>query len=131
VQFQQNAKGHVKGSRLIVGGGVTPPVELAERFEVYRPVQLALAAGDRVRITAGGQTKDGKHRLANGDLLTIDGFTRNGDLVVDHGWIIDRDFGHLTHGYVATSHASQGDTVNKVFVAIASQRPMSGQPMWP
>ena len=121
VQFQQNAKGYAKGSRLIVGEGVQPPIDLAKRFEVYRPVTLPLAAGDRVRITAGGKTKDGKHRLANGDLLTIDGFTKSGDLVVDHGWIIDRDFGHLTHGYVSTSHASQGDTVDKVFVAIASQ----------
>jgi hypothetical protein len=36
------------------------------------------------------------------------GFTRRGDIIVDHGWVIDRDFGHLTHGYVLTSHASQG-----------------------
>lgn len=121
VQFQQNAKGHVKGSRLIVGEGAKPPVELAERFEVYRPAQLALAPGDRVRITAGGKTKDGRHRLTNGAILTVEGFTRRGDLIVDHGWVIDRDFGHLTHGYVTTSHASQGDTVDKVFVAISSE----------
>jgi hypothetical protein len=121
VQFQQNAKGHVKGSRLIVGDGAKPPVELAERFEVFRPAQLALAPGDRVRITAGGKTKDGQHRLTNGTILTVEGFTRRGDLIVDHGWVIDRDFGHLTHGYVTTSHASQGDTVDKVFVAISSE----------
>ncbi|HVX13339.1 MAG TPA: MobF family relaxase [Pirellulales bacterium] len=121
VQFQQNAKGHAKGSRLIVEEGIKPPVELAERFEVYRPIPLGLARGDRVRITAGGKTKDGKHRLANGAILTVEGFTKRGDLIVDHGWIIDRDFGHLTHGYVTTSHASQGDTVDKVFVAISSE----------
>jgi conjugative relaxase-like TrwC/TraI family protein len=121
VQFQQNARGYKKGSRLIVGDGVTPPTQLAPRFEVYRPVQLALAVGDRVRITAGGKSKDGKHRLSNGSLLTVEGFTKRGDIIVDHGWVIDRDFGHLTHGYVLTSHASQGDTVDKVFVAIASQ----------
>ena len=121
VQFQQNAKGHAKGSRLIVEEGVKPPVDLAERFEVYRPVSLAVARGDRVRITAGGKTKDGKHRLANGAILTVEGFTRRCDLIVDHGWVIDRDFGHLTHGYVVTSHAGQGDTVDKVFVAIASE----------
>ncbi|MBY0513145.1 MAG: hypothetical protein K2P78_04445 [Gemmataceae bacterium] len=39
--------------------------------------------------------------------------------VVDHGWVIDRDFGHLTHGYVVTSHASQGVTVDKVFIGVA------------
>jgi conjugative relaxase-like TrwC/TraI family protein len=121
VQFQQNAKGFKKGSRLIVGEGADVPTALAERFEVYRPMQLALAVGDRVRITAGGQTRDGRHRLTNGSLFTVEGFTKRGDIVVDDGWVIDRDFGHLTHGYVLTSHASQGDTVDKVFVAISSQ----------
>jgi len=121
VQFQQNAKGYVKGTRLVMGEGVKPPVDLASRFEVYKPVPLAVAAGDRLRITAGGKTKDGKHRLANGTLFTVEGFTKQGDLVVDHGWVIDRDFGHLTHGYVTTSHASQGDTVDKVFVSVASE----------
>jgi predicted transcriptional regulator len=121
VQFQQNAPGHKKGSRLVVGEGGNPPTQLAHRFEVYRPVQFTLAVGDRVRITAGGKTKDGKHRLSNGTLLTVEGFTKRGDIIVDGGWVIDRDFGHLTHGYVLTSHASQGDTVDKVFVAIGSQ----------
>ena len=121
LQFQQNAPGHTKGSRLIVGEGVSPPTELANRFEAYRPVQVALAIGDRVRVTAGGKTKDGKHRLNNGALLTVQGFTRRGDIIVDRGWIIDREFRHLSHGYVVTSHSSQGMTVDKVFVGISSQ----------
>jgi conjugative relaxase-like TrwC/TraI family protein len=121
IQFHQNAKGHNKGERLIVGEGVSPPVELANRFELYHATQLALAVGDRVRITAGGKTKDGKHRLNNGALLTVEGFTKRGDIVVDHDWVIDRDFGHLTYGYCVTSHASQGVTVDKVFIGMASE----------
>lgn len=121
IQFHQNCKGFQKGARLIVGEGVTPPIEHANRFEVYRPVQLALAAGDRVRITAGGKTKDGKHRLSNGSLYTLQGFSKRGDIIFDNGWVIDRDFGHLTHGYCTTSHSSQGMTVDKVFVGISSQ----------
>ncbi|HZZ78907.1 MAG TPA: MobF family relaxase [Gemmataceae bacterium] len=121
IQFFQNAIGHKKGTRLIVAENDKPPTELAKRFEAYRPVQLAMAAGDRIRITAGGKTKEGKHRLANGALLTVKGFNKRGDLIVDHDWIIDRDFGHLTHGYAVTSHTSQGETVDKVFVAIASE----------
>jgi len=121
LQFHQNAKGYKKGSRLIVGeGGAEPPTELANRFELYRPTQFALAVGDRVRVTAGGKTKDGK-KLSNGSLLTVQGFNKRGDIIVDHGRVIDRDFGHLTHGYALTSHASQGDTVEKVFVGISSQ----------
>jgi conjugative relaxase-like TrwC/TraI family protein len=121
IQFHQNAKGHNKGERLIVGEGVSPPVELANRFELYHATQLALAVGDRVRITAGGKTKDGKHRLNNGALLTVEGFTKRGDIIVDHDWVIDRDFGHLTYGYCVTSHASQGVTVDKVFIGMASE----------
>ncbi|MBS0261168.1 MAG: relaxase domain-containing protein [Planctomycetes bacterium] len=121
LQFHQNATGHQKGSRQIVEDGMKLPTELANRFEVYRPMQLPLAVGDRVRLTAGGKTKDGEHRLSNGSLLTVQGFTKRGDLIVDHGWIIDRDFGHLSHGYVVTSHASQGVTVDKVFVGVSSE----------
>jgi ATP-dependent exoDNAse (exonuclease V) alpha subunit len=122
LQFHQNAAGgHKKGSRLVVSEGSAVPTEVAKRFEVYRPTQVALAVGDRVRITAGGKTKDGKHRLNNGSLLTVERFTKRGDLVVDHGWVVDRDFGHLTHGYVATSHASQGITVDKVYVGMSSE----------
>lgn len=121
IQFHQNAPGYNKGSRLILRDAAIPPTEFASRFESYRPIQLALAVGERIRITSGGTTKDGKHRLNNGALLTIQGFNRRGDIVVDHGWVIDRDFGHLTHGYVTTSHASQGVTVDKVFVAISSE----------
>lgn len=121
LQFHQNAPGYKKGSRLIVGEGGEPPTGLVKRFEAYRPTQLALAAGDRVRITAGGKTKDGKHRLSNGSLLTVQGINKRGDITVDHGWVIDRDFGHLAHGYVVTSHASQGSTVDKIFVGMSSE----------
>jgi conjugative relaxase-like TrwC/TraI family protein len=121
LQFHQNAPGHKKGSRLTVEDGVEAPTELANRFEVYRPVQLALGVGDRIRLTAGGKTKDSEHRLSNGSLLTVQGFTKRGDVIVDHGWIIDRDFGHMSHGYVVTSHASQGVTVDKVFVGVSSE----------
>jgi hypothetical protein len=68
--------GHQKGSRVVVAGAGALPLRYADRFEVYRPVQLGLAAGDRIRVTAGGKTKDGKHRLSNGSLLTVQGFTR-------------------------------------------------------
>ena len=47
LQFHQNAPGHQKGSRLIVKDEMKLPTALANRFEVYRPVQMALAVGDR------------------------------------------------------------------------------------
>jgi conjugative relaxase-like TrwC/TraI family protein len=128
LQFYQNAPGHRSGSRLIVADGEKPPVQMADRFEVYRPAQLALAAGDRVRVTAGGKSRDGKHRINNGALFTVQGFTQRGDIVVDRGWVIDKEFGHLAAGYVVTSHASQGKTVDKVLIGQSSQSfPASNQ----
>jgi conjugative relaxase-like TrwC/TraI family protein len=121
LQFHQNAPGIKNGSRLVVTEGMTLPVQYADRFEVYRPGQLTLAAGDRILTPANGRTKDGKHRLNNGDLLTLKGFTKRGDLIVDHDWVIAKEFGHIAHGYCVTSQASQGKTVDKVFAGISSE----------
>jgi hypothetical protein len=115
LQYHQNAPGHRRGERL-VAAGQNLPVEQAARYQVYHPSSLQVAVGERLRVTANGKSKDGKHRLDNGDLITVKGFTQQGDIVDDRGWIISRDFGHLTHGYVVTSHASQGRSVDKVLV---------------
>ena len=115
LQFHQNAKGFKNGQRLLVGNQPLP-LDQAARFQAFRPEPIRLAAGDRLRVTANGKTADGRHRLNNGALYTVQGFTAAGDLVVDNGWVIGKDFGHIAHGYVVTSHASQGKTVDKVFI---------------
>jgi ATP-dependent exoDNAse (exonuclease V) alpha subunit len=121
IAFHQNAKGYRKGTRLLLGEKVQAPTQFSSRFEAYRPVPRSLAVGDRIRITAGGKTKDGEHRLSTGSLHTVTGFTPGGDIQIDKKWTLDRDFGHWTHGYVATSHASQGATVDHVIVSISAQ----------
>jgi ATP-dependent exoDNAse (exonuclease V) alpha subunit len=121
LQFHQNAPGQKSGSRLVIAEGQAAPVRYAERFEVYCPTQLTLAVGDRVRITANGKTKDAKHRLSNGALYTVRGFSAGGDPIIDHGWVIAKDWGHLALGYAVTSHSSQGKTVDKVFIGQAAE----------
>jgi ATP-dependent exoDNAse (exonuclease V) alpha subunit len=93
-----------------------PLHELAPRFTVYHSRRIALAAGDLVRITRGGMTADRKHRLNNGAVYRIKGFSKRGDIELANGWVIAKEFGHLAYGYVATSHASQGKTVDRVFI---------------
>jgi hypothetical protein len=76
-----------------------------------------LAAGDKIRITQNGFTRDGKHRLNNGAVYQLKGFTKTGDLKLTNGWLIGKDYGNLAHGYCQTSHVAQSKTVDRVFVA--------------
>lgn len=127
LQFHQHARGYQSGQRVVVTEQALP-LDQAARFQVFRPTTLHLAVGDRVRVTNNGWTRDRKHRLNNGMLLTVKKFTPEGHLVVDKGWVIDRDFGHLSHGYCLTSPAVQGKTVDKVFIGQSSlSHPASGQ----
>lgn len=131
VQWNQNAPGFRRGEKLTVCGrrdgrvqvqdaaGQTRelPLALAERFELYRTGSLDLAAGDRVRITRNGATAgSAPHRLNNGDMLTVAGFTPSGDLIDQRGWVIPANYGHLAPG-ILTSHASQGMEADVVLVA--------------
>lgn len=117
--YHQNSKTHGRGDRVTVGDESIPKSE-AWRFQVFHPKALTLSRGDTIRITRNGQTADGEHRLNNGAMYTIKGFTRTGDLILNNKWIIDKDFGFFTHGYVVTSHASQGKTIENVYIGQSS-----------
>lgn len=119
IQFHQNAKGFTKGARLTVGEQPLP-LEESRRYTVFRRATRTLARGDVIRITHNGYTADGKHRLDNGRNFTVKDFDRSGNIVLTNGWTIGRDFGHFTHGYVVTSHGSQGRTVDRVFIGQGS-----------
>jgi hypothetical protein len=139
VQFHQNVKGFKRGDKVEVvardkgvvtvkcGDGREAGLRLtdAERFQVYRPAELDLAAGDLVRITQNGYTtettrtgKSAKARLNNGAVYQVEGFTREGDIRLTNGFLVPKDYGHLAYGYASTSHAAQGKTVDRVFVAM-------------
>lgn len=117
--FHQNAKGHSKGERVTVGDKPLPLGEAA-KFQLFRPNMLKLAAGDVIRVTRNGTTFDGEHRLNNGGTFTVKDFDRKGNIVLTNGWTIDKGFGFLAYGYVATSHSSQGKTVDHVLIAQSS-----------
>ncbi len=136
VQFHQNVKGFQRGERVTVTGrdaqgnvlvtrnGATSssplPLAAAERFQVYRKGNVALGVGDVIRLTQNGQTADRK-RLDNGAVHVITGFTRDGDLRLANGLTLPKDYGHVAHGYTSTSHASQGKTVDKVFISMGRE----------
>jgi conjugative relaxase-like TrwC/TraI family protein len=116
VQFNQNVKGHKRGTRLEVE---SPPPYPASCYEVYRPEALRIAVGDTLRITRNGYA--GKHRLSNGDLLKVKGFSPEGDVIDAKGRVLPKAWGHWAHGYVATSHASQSRTVDHVLISMGKE----------
>lgn len=115
--FHQNAKGFRRGERVRVSDVKRLPLQEKAHYQVFRERSLHLAAGDAIRITHGGVTMNGKHRLNNGDVRTVKSFDEAGNIILDNGWTLSKDFGHFTYGYCETSHASQGKTVQRVFVA--------------
>ena len=148
LEWHQNAKGFKRGEKAVVterGNGVilqkqdgtqTPiPLTQANRFDVYRTREIAIAKGDRIRITKNGAAKVGaqakESRLNNGDIFTVEGFTKEGDLRLGNGKLLPKDWGHLSMGYVDTSYASQGKTVDRVFIAVGNESiPASNQQQW-
>lgn len=117
--FHQNAVGFDRGERMAVGDRSLPASE-ALKYQVFRSGALKVAPGDLIRVTRNGTTADGKHRLNNGSVHSVKGFDPNGNLVLRNGWVIGKDFGFLSQGYVVTSHAAQGRTVDRVLIAESS-----------
>ena len=51
----------------------------------------------------------------------MEGFTRKGDIRLTNGFVVPKHYGGLTKGYVVTSHASQGKTVDVALVALGQE----------
>ncbi len=100
-------------------------LEQTRRFDVSRSRDMAIARGDRVRPTRNGEWKvEGQAKgtkVNNGDILTVEGFTKEGDIRIEGGKIMPKDWGFLNHGYVDTSQASQGKTVDRVFISVGNE----------
>lgn len=96
------------------------PLDQAARFQLFHRDRIRLAAGDRIRITHNGKSVDGKHDLHNGSIFTVKGLDGAGNITLTNGWAIAREFGHFTYGYVVTSQASQGKSVDRVIIGQSS-----------
>lgn len=120
IQFHRNS-GKYKAGERITSAELVQSHFRPEHFSVYRKETIDLAVGDAIRITYSGKTRDGRHKLDNGTLYTIDEFTPGGNIRLNNGWIVDKTFAHLTHGYVTTSFSSQGRTVDRVLISMGRQ----------
>jgi ATP-dependent exoDNAse (exonuclease V) alpha subunit len=147
LEFHQNAKGFKRAEKAVVcqddnglyvqktDGSRTPIPTQTNRFDVFRTREIAIAKGDRIRITKNGEAKvDGQAkgvRLNNGDVFTVEGFTKEGDIRLENGKLLPKNWDHMQLGYVDTSYASQGKTTDRVFISVGNESlPAANQQQW-
>lgn len=135
IQFNQNCPNIARGSMWFVeesdeqkitikddnGKSISLPTENSKRYDVFAKTEIGIAKGDSLRITRNGFDQ-GKKRLDNGDLLEVMSVKTKGDILLRNKlskekYKIKSDFGHLAHAHCITSHASQGKTVDEVFIS--------------
>jgi ATP-dependent exoDNAse (exonuclease V) alpha subunit len=104
-----------KNGHLILQGRSAPidPARCASRFSVYRARNIELCSNDRILI----RRNDRPSGLINGELLTVRKIQKDGTIETHEGKKVSPSFRTFCHGYVVTSHKSQGRTHEKVIVA--------------
>ncbi len=134
VRFHQKAtggfrKGEVYEIRGIEGGvvsiakaGESEPrllnLDAAANYGVFRVEEIGVAIGDRLRLLQNTTSLDGK-RLNNGTVFDVTSIKK--DLMILNGvHRIRLDSGIFDHGYVSTSHSSQGKTAEKIIISQSS-----------
>ena len=79
------------------------------------PRQTELAAGDPILIRRNAR----KLGLINGEVLTCSAVQSDGSILTREGKTLPASFRDFAHGYVVTSHKSQGRTHDQVVIAAA------------
>lgn len=133
IQFNQNMKGVKRGSawtvenvdetNIHINNGneqISVPVTASKKFDVFEDKEIALSLGDKVQITKNGFDKH-RTRLDNGQALQVKSVSKKDGIVLINPvsknlYYLDKDFGHISHAHCITSYASQGKTVDEVFI---------------
>lgn len=136
VQFHKNLGTFKAGSRYNVVGvsdhgkvmlqdeqnkseTIALPLQESVHFEVYQREHIAVAKGDRLRITGNGQSLE-KKALNNGEGYKIKGFTKDGNILLENGQTLNQNYRNFTLGYYRTSHSSQGKDADDLFLIQSS-----------
>lgn len=105
------------------------PFRNLERLTVCRPVEMALAAGDRLQLKANAESCDGKP-LVNGELVTIIKLEPAGHIHLQDGRILPDNFRQFVRGYAVTSYGSQGKTVEHVLFSDSAIKAATNNQQW-
>jgi ATP-dependent exoDNAse (exonuclease V) alpha subunit len=86
---------------------------------VYREQEKAFSQGGRIQFTAPSL----ELKIVNRELGTVDEIASNGEMkiMLDSGKrraLDPKQYAHLDHGYVVTSHSSQGQTADRVLIHV-------------
>lgn len=131
VRFHQNAKsGFRKGDVFaicgiegrdvsIVKAGDSEPrllnLDVAAHYGIFRNEEIGVSVGDKLRLLQNSASFDGK-RLHNGAVYEVTSI-RGETMVLNGRHRVRMDSGLFDHGYVSTSHSSQGKTADKVIIS--------------
>ncbi|WP_442267619.1 MobF family relaxase [Tenacibaculum sp. ZS6-P6] len=92
------------------------PYNTPTHFSVYQKTQTQIAVGDLIRPTENLKSKENT-KINNGTPQKVKGFV-GGDIKLAKGKTLDKNSYHFKHGYVDTSHSSQGKTASDVYISM-------------
>lgn len=104
-----------KKDSVYLEGGKLLPFKKTSSFDVGERKTIEIAKGDKILLRAN----DKKFGLTNGTILNVERIENNGRVVTREGIVIPSEYRQFTHGYVVTSHKSQGKTADHVVIAAA------------
>ena len=90
---------------------------ISSGYDVGIEKEINVALGDRLLVRSNLKPAG----LKNGDLVEVVSFTGTGDISLSDGRTIPAWFRQFSHGYAATSHSSQGKTVDRGIVLMAHE----------
>lgn len=112
--------GSVKNDKVLSTNGREIPLSSSGAFDVFEPRMSHFATGDLIRITRKRREAPGRKRLNNGSVFEVTS-VEDGILKLDNGESIDpKRWAFFENGLTLTSHASQGATVSRAFLAQSS-----------
>ena len=84
--------------------------------DVCQPHELKVSRGDKLLLQANHR----ESKLINGELVEVQEIQSGGEIRLADGRTLPKGYRRFCHGYAVTSHASQGKTVDDVFLVASS-----------
>jgi conjugative relaxase-like TrwC/TraI family protein len=84
-------------------------------FDVLERQSIEVAPADRLLLTTNYRKRG--FRCINGEIVTVSHLNSGGNIHLDDGRTLPRNFRQFTHGYAVTAHRSQGKTADSVIIS--------------